>query len=150
MGDILLYSTITIIVLILLNLIISIYSKINDIRIKKINNRNNMYVANINAVIDESVYKLLDTLIEECFNEYLVLNVLYNKPDYINNELENEICTNVANLVGSRISPTLIDKLSLVYNPNMIGELIAKKTYIYTLNYTVQTNQPKIAQLRKK
>lgn len=150
MGDILLYSTITIIVLILLNLIISIYSKINDIRIKKINNRNSMYVANINAVIDESVYKLLDTLIEECFNEYLVLNVLYNKPDYINNELENEICTNVANLVGSRISPTLIDKLSLVYNPNMIGELIAKKTYIYTLNYTVQTNQPKIAQLRKK
>lgn len=108
------------------------------IEIKKI--KINEFSSNINSKIDEKTFELLDKIIEESFSEYIILNVEYKDIEYVDNKLEKEITTNVSHLVAERLSKTLINKISLVYNVDNLPKLIAEKVYLHTLNYTINKN----------
>ena len=115
---------------------------------KKINNMNKElrlreYEVNISSDTSDDVMNLLEKIIEECFSEYTILNIEYQDIPYIDAELEKEIVKNVAYKVTERLSPTLISKISLVYNINNLSTLISERTYLHTINYSIQKNTMK-------
>lgn len=138
--DLLLNCIIILICVIIIYLICTTFSIIGNLllEIKKI--KINEFSSNINSKIDEKTFELLDKIIEESFSEYIVLNVEYKDIEYVDNKLEKEITTNVSHLVAERLSKTLINKISLVYNVDNLPKLIAEKVYLHTLNYTINKN----------
>lgn len=101
------------------------------------------YEININATINESIPALLDMIVEECFNEYIVLNVAYKNIDYINSEIEQEIMKGVGEMVSQRISSALLSKFSLYYNLKAISNIISGKIYLMVMDYVIETNEAK-------
>lgn len=138
--DLLLNCIIILICVTIIYLICTTFSIIGNllIEIKKI--KINEFSSNINSKIDEKTFELLDKIIEESFSEYIILNVEYKDIEYVDNKLEKEITTNVSHLVAERLSKTLINKISLVYNVDNLPKLIAEKVYLHTLNYTINKN----------
>lgn len=138
--DLLLNCIIILICVTIIYLICTTFSIIGNLllEIKKI--KINEFSSNINSKIDEKTFELLDKIIEESFSEYIVLNVEYKDIEYVDNKLEKEITTNVSHLVAERLSKTLINKISLVYNIDNLPKLIAEKVYLHTLNYTINKN----------
>lgn len=138
--DLLLNCIIILICVTIIYLICTTFSIIGNLllEIKKI--KINEFSSNINSKIDEKTFDLLDKIIEESFSEYIILNVEYKDIEYVDNKLEKEITTNVSHLVAERLSKTLINKISLVYNVDNLPKLIAEKVYLHTLNYTINKN----------
>ncbi len=138
--DLLLNCIIILICVTIIYLICTTFSIIGNLllEIKKI--KINEFSSNINSKIDEKTFELLDKIIEESFSEYIILNVEYKDIEYVDNKLEKEITTNVSHLVAERLSKTLINKISLVYNVDNLPKLIAEKVYLHTLNYTINKN----------
>ena len=138
--DLLLNCIIILICVTIIYLICTTFSIIGNLllEIKKI--KINEFSSNINSKIDEKTFELLDKIIEESFSEYIILNVENKDIEYVDNKLEKEITTNVSHLVAERLSKTLINKISLVYNVDNLPKLIAEKVYLHTLNYTINKN----------
>ena len=84
---------------------------------------------------------LLDRIINNCFNEYKVMELII-KPDwYIKENEEIKINKDIAELVAQRLSPTIMDKLNIVYNENAISDIIAKKIHFIVANYVIEHNR---------
>lgn len=96
----------------------------------------------VNTNIQNIDFELLDKIIATSFDEYVLLNG-YAYADYIDNETENKINREITEIVKSRISPAILDKLSVIYNLDTISEIIARKIYIYTTAFVVEKNKPK-------
>lgn len=101
------------------------------------------YEINISSDTSDDVLNLLEKIIGECFVEYTVLNIEYKDIAYIDAELEKEIVKNVAYKVSERLSPTLISKISLVYNIENLSSLISERTYLHVINYSIERNSLK-------
>ena len=99
-----------------------------------------MYQINISAAIDESIPEVLNTIIDEAFTDYKIKSLLPIEEGYINSEREDEIRKGLINIVTERISGAALDKLSLFYNPQNIGSVIADKIYITVMNYVLEHN----------
>lgn len=98
------------------------------------------YSTNINALIDDSIPRLLESVITECFNDYQILVLIPKNENYITDEREKEIRDDLVMKVSERLSPMMLDKLSLWYNPVNIGSVIADRIYILVMNYVVEHN----------
>jgi hypothetical protein len=101
------------------------------------------YEVNINSNITDESFKLLDVIIQDCFAEYTVLNIEYKEIDYINADLEKTITQDVAHKVIERVSPSLMAKLSLVYNTKNFTQLLSERVYLHTLDYSIKKNSVK-------
>lgn len=112
-------------------------------RIKRESNRVTSYALHINSVIDSTIPDILDSMCEECLNDYLVLNGETFGLLYINDDTERKIQKEVLEMLFQRISPAFLDKLSLYYNPNAINDIITRKIVILVTAYVVQINQTK-------
>ena len=110
---------------------------------KKEINKLTEYSINISASIDETIPQLIEAIVSECFNEYIVMNIEYQQIQYINAELETKILKEVGALVAKRMSPAMLSKLSLYYNLKHISEIISDKLYIIVLNYVLEHNSTK-------
>lgn len=106
-------------------------------------NRLREYDININADMKDSISDLLESLVSECFNEYILLNVEYKDITYVNAELEAQIMKGVGEMVAKYISPVMLTKMSVYYNLRYISEIISDKVYIVTLNYVLEKNAMK-------
>lgn len=126
--------------LLLLAIILYIFKKVQNLK-KQLNLKE--YEINISTTIDDNTFGLLDKLISDCFLEYVVLNVEYKDIQYIDSELEKEITKAVSYMVIERLSPTLITKISLVYNVNNITDLVSKRVYLQVVNYSIEKNMTK-------
>lgn len=126
--------------LLLLTIILYIFKKVQNLK-KQLNLKE--YEINISTTIDDNTFGLLDKLISDCFLEYVVLNVEYKDIQYIDSELEKEITKAVSYMVIERLSPTLITKISLVYNVNNITDLVSKRVYLQVVNYSIEKNMAK-------
>lgn len=95
----------------------------------------------VNTPIDFNVSLLLDQFIEENFNEYLLLNVppSPNGLEYVSDEREEEMRKDMVEIVSSNISKVLLERLSLYYNINNIGKILANRIYIVVMNYAIQS-----------
>ena len=126
--------------LLLLAIILYIFKKVQNLN-KQLNLKE--YEINVSTTIDDNTFGLLDKLISDCFLEYVVLNVEYKDIQYIDSELEKEITKAVSYMVIERLSPTLITKISLVYNVNNITDLVSKRVYLQVVNYSIEKNMTK-------
>ena len=126
--------------LLLVVIMIFIFKKMNNMSRELILRE---YEINISSDTSDNVMNLLEKIIEECFLEYTVLNIEYQDIPYIDAELEKEIVKQVAYKVSERLSPTLISKISLVYNIENLSTLISERTYLHVINYSIERNSMK-------
>lgn len=110
---------------------------------KKESNRISEYTTNINSEVSESIPELIEGLIIDCFQDYIVLNVEYQQINYIDDTLESKITKEVGALVAQRISPALLSKISTYYSLKEIGSIISDKVYLTVLNYVLEKNSIK-------
>lgn len=113
-------------------------SSLNKYREKKL--KLDRYKINMELEYNNEFSSILDTIISDTFNEYSVLNLAYNK-DYINDEKEKQIISDVSSLVADRISNITMEKLSLYYNPSVIPDVISKKIYLTVMVYVLEHNK---------
>lgn len=104
--------------------------------IKAVKYKNNTY-----ANIDDNIPKILDMYVNEVFTDY---RIKYLDCDetllYINDEKEQQILSEMATLCSERMSPTLADKLTLVWSYESLGAVIADKIYLTVVNYVSSKN----------
>ena len=98
------------------------------------------YRIHVQTNIGDSIPTMLETIVQECFNEYIVLNVEYKDIQYIDSETETKIAKEVASMVAQRISPAMLSKMSLYYKSDSIPNIISEKIYLLVLNYSVNKN----------
>ena len=109
--------------------------------IKKETNNINAYNIHVTTPHDDEAVKILDKLIEDTMTDYLLLNRVFKEKSFINSSEEQKIVHEVTNLVSSRISPIVLDKLNFIYNEDAIYEVIGKKTYIRVMSYVMDNNR---------
>ena len=93
--------------------VVSVLSMINYFNTK---NKLRRYEIDIRTEVTEKDLEMLDTLIKDTFNEYILLNTGYEKVEYISDEQEEKLYKELSLLVSNRISETLFNKLALAYN----------------------------------
>ena len=95
-----------------------------------------------NTKIDVSCLEILDTIIKDTFDEYILLNVSLTSEEilYINSELETRITKDVSGIVLETISPALYQKLNALYNMDTVPGIIGKKVYFMTTEFVVNHN----------
>lgn len=129
-----------IIILAIVLVILATIVVITNIRYKKKLLDMSMYQINTSAQIDGSIPEILSLVIDECFNDYKVKELLSIENEYINSEKEAEIRRGLTDIVTHRISNATLDKLSLFYNITDIAEILADKIYITVMNFAIAHN----------
>ena len=98
---------------------------------------------NKQAVIDETIPRILDLIITECFEDYKLLVLIPKNEFHINDKREAEIRRDLAEKVETRLSPVAVDKLALYYNINNLDKIIGEKIYISVMSYVIEVNSLK-------
>ena len=83
---------------------------------------------------------LLDTIINESLNEYKILNFEYENNIYIKEDEINKMVASVLKNVLTKMSPLFLDKLSYIYNKNVLEDEILKKVRFSVLAYVTEVN----------
>jgi hypothetical protein len=92
------------------------------------------------SVYDENIPAVVDKIILECLNEYIVLNKGWKEKEYIREEDEKEIINALIEIVLTRMSKTMLRKIRAYYNEELAEEVITEKIYMLVLNYTIENN----------
>lgn len=117
---------------------------INDfIMIEKEKNNIKLFEVNVTTPNDNEAIESLNKLIDDALSDWVILNRGYKQDEYINSEEEKRITKAICELVNSRISSVLLDKLSFYYASESMPEVIATKVYIKVLNYVITVNKLK-------
>lgn len=90
---------------------------------------------------DPNVPAYIDRIIDDAFNEYIVLNLGYKKDKvYLNSVAEEEMNTKMVDMVSARISDSMIEKLNAFYNEDMVPDIISSKIYMAVMSYVIENN----------
>ena len=137
-----LYDGLLVLIIILAIILVTLATivVITNIRYKKKLLDMSMYQIKTSAQIDGSIPEILSLVIDECFNDYKVKELLSIENEYINSEKEAEIRRGLTDIVTHRISNATLDKLSLFYNITDIAEILADKIYITVMNFAIAHN----------
>lgn len=101
------------------------------------------YEIDVNASINEEIPKILELYVQTIFDDYRAKFLEAQDIDYITSEKEKEITKDVSRLCADRLSPAMAHKLSLFWNPETIGSVIADKIYLIVVGYVAQHNSVK-------
>lgn len=128
-----------------INLLLIIYSVIKIFKFLKeyLNLKRIINVTNI--PYDEYIKNksILDELIDDIFSIYVVINYEYIENLYIKEDEQNVMIKEIAEEVISKLSPDLVERLSLVYNKDKIPEIISQRIYIKVTDYVISKNSIK-------
>ena len=91
--------------------------------------------------VTDNIETRLDTVIESCFQEYSLMNLIYKTNWYIKEEEEIQISKDICSLVSDRISPVMLKQLELYYNHDAIYDVIAKRVYFKVTNFVIEHNK---------
>ena len=95
-------------------------------------------------LFDPETPKILNNIIDDAFNEYLIINRAYKDDDVpIKASEEKEIVNIMIDSVSARISDTMMDKLEAYYNKDMVSQIISVKIYMSVMAYVADHNVPK-------
>ena len=100
-----------------------------------------MYNIHISANIDKSIPAVLETIIQDCFDDYKVKVLIPMNEGVLNSTREAEIRQALVTMVTSRMSNAALDKISLFYNLNNFAAILADKIYIIVMNYVIDHNR---------
>ena len=92
---------------------------------------------------DPEVPDALDKIIQQCFDEFILMNTGYQKEHYINQTEEQEIVNRMIDKVSERISDTIYTKLELYYNSAAVPDIVANKIYMAVMAYVIENNKTK-------
>lgn len=120
--------------------------------IKYLNDKNDLreYEIDMNSnITQENVMKELDEFIMSRWEEYQITKLGWKKIDYISNDLQEQILSDLGEIINKSISPLMISKISMFYSNKKdetsgispIDELIANKINMVILNYSLITNK---------
>lgn len=93
--------------------------------------------------VTDNIEERLDTIIESCFQEYSIMNLIYKTDWYIVEKEEIQISKDICKLVSDRISPIMMKQLALYYNEEAIFDVIAKRVYFKVTNFVIEHNKNK-------
>ena len=110
--------------------------KYSELELKK-------YDIELHLQITDNIEERLDTIIESCFQEYSLMNLIYKTDWYIKEDEEIEINKDICSLVSDRISPVMLKQLSLYYNEDSIYDIIGKRVYFRVTNFVIEHNKSK-------
>lgn len=99
------------------------------------------YDIDIHLDVSSNIEIRLDTVIESCFQEYSLMNLIYKTDWYIKEEEEIKISKDICTLVSDRISPVMLKQLALYYNEQAIFDIIAKRVYFKVTNFVIEHNK---------
>lgn len=108
--------------------------------IKRTTNKLNYNKILADTFINKNDLDILDDIISTAFDEYRVFNLEFEEDLYLNSDKIQLILMEVLAIVLNRVSPNLIDKLSLIYNRDYIEDIIYKKIETLVLNYSIEIN----------
>lgn len=94
---------------------------------------------NINTKIDENIESELDRFVMDCINEYILINYAHTN-NYLNADECDKIFREVVDMIKSRLTPAMFDKMSLYYNKNEIGNVIVYKAYLNIMKFIMERN----------
>ena len=84
----------------------------------------------------------LDSYIDMCINEYMLLNRGYkNQQTYINSKEESLMHKEVLDLLASNMSPLMKKKFEMYYGRGRVEPLIARKSFIKVSLYVANNNK---------
>ena len=102
------------------------------------------YEINIEAKIDNEIPNILETYVVSIFTDY---KLKFLEADesliYINGEKEIQILHDIGDLCSKRLSPAMVDKLSLFWKREHIAEVISDKIYLVVMQYVASFNAVK-------
>ena len=98
------------------------------------------YQINVEATIDNKIPEILHLFVTDVFNDYRVKILEPRNLMYIKEEEEKAITKEIASLCSARLSAAMVDKLSLFWNPQSIGGVIADKIYLIVVAYVAEHN----------
>ena len=82
----------------------------------------------------------LDAVIQDCLAEYLIFN-RYEGETFITNEEETKLQKEMMALVATRMSPTLVAKLRLVYQDDALYTAVGVRVVMAVMNYVITNNR---------
>lgn len=103
---------------------------------------NKKYLAEIEIDAFDDVNDMIDNIITLNLTEYLYMNCWLGA-EYIKQEEENEIFKELSKIIISRLSEAIVAKISLIYNKDMINEVLSDKIYIAVTSYVCDINNKK-------
>ena len=92
----------------------------------------------------ENVVEYLQKFIEDCFDDYMVNNLIPDRDGniiYVDDEKEIKIRNELSKIVSSRLPPVLLERLSFYYNSRELGNVIAEKIYFVVMDYAIQSRK---------
>lgn len=93
---------------------------------------------------DSDIPSIIDKIIDDAFNEYILLNKGYKKEYvYINSVEEQHIVDEMINKVSARLSDAMIYKLNSFYNKDEVPSIISTRIYMAVMAYVVDNNSVK-------
>lgn len=99
------------------------------------------YDIDLHLRITDDIEKRLDNIIESCFQEYSLMNLIYKTDWYIKEDEEIKISKDICSLVSNRISPIMLKQLSLYYNEDAVYDIIGKRVYFRVTNFVIEHNK---------
>ena len=108
--------------------------KYNELELKK-------YDIETHLNVTDDIETRLDTVIESCFQEYSLMNLIYKTNWYITEEEEINISKEICSLVSNRISPVMLKQLALYYHEDAIYDIIAKRVYFKVTTFVIEHNK---------
>ena len=102
------------------------------------------YEINVSTTIDEEIPNILEKFVANIFMDYRLkfLDMQYNE-QYISDEIQKGIYKEFAEICGKRLSPAMMDKLSLFWKRDAIAEVLADKIYLTVVVYVAEHNSVK-------
>jgi len=109
------------------------------VRLKLVNDENKMIMEY--DYNEEVLLAHIDFIIVEALNYYNIMNIASMQIPYISDRIQQELTDYLVNEVPSRVSPTLMKKLAMMYHPDYISKFIAERIYMTVMSFVLNYNQ---------
>ena len=92
----------------------------------------------------------LDSFVEMCLNEVLILSRGWKQGQYITKNEENQIMQDMIDSMARNMGPILKKKLELYYGPRQVDSALVRKAYIKVSLYVAEVNKVLYVDVQKK
>jgi len=103
-------------------------------------NRQRTLEMNMSYHIDEQDINIIDNIVKESFDSYIFRNMEKMDTMYIKSDLQNEMVIETMKIVLLHMSPLLKTKLSYIYDPEYIDNIILQKVQVVVVDYCIGVN----------
>ena len=93
---------------------------------------------------DQFILSHLNLIISQVLDSYVLFNInIDSNIYYISSDMQTEMINTISDKVAKRISPTLYDELSVLYNPEEVGAIIGELIYLAVQSFAIDFNRAK-------